>query len=228
MPERRPTDAPRVLVFARAPEPGRTKTRLIPALGAKGAARLHERLLEHALDVARQVAPDHVELWCTPDTDHPFLERCAERFGCSLHSQVGDDLGARMRHALEVGPFPALVMGSDAPTLGVGDLVAARKALAEGADVALIPALDGGYVLLAAARPVPGLFEAVEWGSDRVLEQTRERAQAQGLVWAELEARADIDRPEDLVHCPPVLLRGIGAPRESPIPEQSQVGPGFG
>ncbi|WP_018868580.1 MULTISPECIES: TIGR04282 family arsenosugar biosynthesis glycosyltransferase [unclassified Thioalkalivibrio] len=212
MPDRRPSEALRVLVFARAPDPGRTKTRLIPALGAEGAARLHERLLEHALDVARQVAPDHVELWCTPDTDHPFLERCAERFGCSLHSQVGDDLGARMCHALEAGPFPALVMGSDAPTLGVGDLVAARSALAGGQDVVVIPALDGGYVLLAAARPVPELFEAIEWGSDWVLEQTRERARAQGLVWAELEARADIDRPEDLAHCPPVLLRGITTP----------------
>ncbi|WP_018174706.1 MULTISPECIES: TIGR04282 family arsenosugar biosynthesis glycosyltransferase [unclassified Thioalkalivibrio] len=226
--ERRPLDALRVLVFARAPEPGRTKTRLIPALGAEGAARLHERLLEHALDVARQVAPDQVELWCSPGSDHPFFKHCAERFGCSLHRQRGGDLGARMRHALEAGPFPALVMGSDAPTLGVEDLIAAREALAGGQDVALVPALDGGYVLLATARPVPGLFEAIEWGSDRVLKQTRERARARGLAWAELESRSDIDRPEDLVHCPPALLRGIGAPRESPIPEQSQVGPGFG
>lgn len=212
MPEHRLTDALRVLVFARAPVPGRTKTRLIPALGAEGAARLHERLLEHALDVARQAAPDRVELWCSPDTSHAFFKHCAERFGCSLRRQVGDELGARMRHALEAGPFPALVMGSDAPTLGRDDLVAARDALAGGQDVAVTPALDGGYVLLAAAQPVPGLFEGIEWGSERVLQQTRECARAQGLVWAELDARADIDCPEDLVLCPPAFLHGIAMP----------------
>lgn len=212
MPERRPVDVLRVLVFARAPEPGRTKTRLIPALGAEGAAALHARMLEHALAVAGEVAPGDVELWCSPDAHHPFFQRCAERFGCSLHPQTGDDLGERMRYAVEAGTFPALVMGSDAPTLRPEDLRAARDALVSTAqDAALIPALDGGYVLLAAARPVPGLFEDIEWGSARVLEQTRAQARAHGFAWSELEPRADIDRPEDLQHCPPELLSGIKA-----------------
>src|SRR5712664_2752466 len=91
----------RVMVFARAPTPGEAKTRLIPALGAAGAAALHRRLVVHSLRVATDAQLGPVELWCAPDAGDPFFRACDRRIGVSLRSQGQGDLGARMRGAFE-------------------------------------------------------------------------------------------------------------------------------
>ena len=185
--------------MARAPVPGETKRRLIPAIGAERAAALHRAMIRHAVAsaLASEVGP--VELWCTPSTDHDVF--CALRTDAQieLRTQVGSDLGARMHAAIEAQAGPVAVIGTDCPSLEPADLVRATDALRDAtADVVIAPAFDGGYVLIAVDRPRPALFSGVEWGTSRVLAQTRERVHAAGLRLQELEARRDIDRPEDL------------------------------
>jgi len=198
----------RTLVFARAPVAGQAKTRLIPALGAHGAARLHRRLVRQALAVASGASPGEVELWCAPDCRHPFFAECAREFGCSLHAQPAGDLGERMRAALAAA-LPALLLGSDAPRLGVDALRNAGLALVSGNDCVLVPALDGGYVMIGLSVPAPGLFQNMPWGGPEVLAETRQRCVRLGLSLVELAACSDLDRPEDLALCPPHLLDGL-------------------
>jgi len=198
----------RLLVFARAPVAGQAKTRLIPALGAEGATQLHGRLVRRALEAASGSGAGSVELWCAPDCSHEFLQDCRRSFGCRLQPQPDGDLGQRMRTALEAG-LPAVLLGSDAPGLTADNIRTAADALVWGNDCVLVPALDGGYVLIGLAVPAPRLFEGIGWGGPDVLEQTRRRCMQLGLRFVELPACPDIDRPEDLVHCPPELLRGL-------------------
>lgn len=186
-------------VFAKAPVPGQVKTRLAGVLGADAAAGLHAGLVRHALATAVASGLGAVELWCAPDEHHDFFERCAVDFGASLHAQRGADLGARMRAAFDeaFARGEALVLiGADCPALKPGDLRAAAAAL-EAHDVAIVPAEDGGYVLLAMARAVPQVFEGVAWGSPSVIGETRSRLAAAAVAWLELPALWDVDRPED-------------------------------
>ena len=198
----------RVLVFARAPVAGQAKTRLIPALGPEGAARLHRRLVWQALAVASEASLGEVELWCAPDCQHPFFAECALEFGCSLHAQSAGDLGERMYTALGAA-LPALLLGSDAPRLGSDALRDAALALVSGNDCVLVPAVDGGYVMIGLSVPAPGLFRNISWGGPTVLAETRQRCARLGLSLAELPACPDLDRPEDLAFCPPHLLDGL-------------------
>lgn len=204
----------RLLVFARAPVAGEAKTRLIPALGAEGAARLHGRLVRRALEVASAAGVGPVELWCAPDCDHEFLQACQRSFGCRLQPQPDGDLGNRMRIALDAG-LPAVLLGSDAPGLTADTVRAAANALAGGNDCVLVPALDGGYVLIGLSVSSPALFEGIGWGGSDVLQQTRRRCTQLGLRLLELPPSPDIDRPEDLVHCPRELLLGLMPARRS-------------
>jgi hypothetical protein len=115
----------------------------------------------------------------------------------SLHLQQGDDLGERMARALSRA-MPAIVMGSDCPSLTPADLREAAAALDWGVDAVLGPARDGGYVLLGLRRIDASLFEGITWGTDTVLQETRSRLRSLGWRWHELPTRFDIDRPEDL------------------------------
>ncbi len=200
-----------VQVFAKAPEPGRTKTRLIPLLGAEGAAALHARMARDTLQCLTAHPDLAVELWCHPHDHHPFFEDCRRRFDVPLFRQRGGELGARMDHALHHGldrqPH-ALLVGTDCPGLRADDLLEAGRALQAGADAVLGPALDGGYYLIGLRRPRPRLFRDMPWGSARVLDLTRHRLRQAGLRWHELTPRADVDRPEDLRHYP--HLAGAG------------------
>jgi hypothetical protein len=108
---------------------------------------------------------------------------------------------------------PTLVIGADCPALAPQHLRDAADVLSRGEDVVLIPAEDGGYVLIGLAAPQPALFAGVEWGSNRVMIKTRELMRAEGLRWSELPALWDLDRPEDL--CRPLareLLETVYGP----------------
>lgn len=204
-----------ILVFARAPVAGRTKTRLIPALGAAGAARLHHALVRHALRAAAGAGADRVELWTADAGGSDGLATLAAESGARLRRQSGADLGARMAHALAAAVAdggPAIVIGSDCPALDAVTLRQAHAALA-GYDAVLGPARDGGYVLLGLHRVEPVLFTDMPWGTDGVLECTRARLAALGWSWLELEVRDDVDRPEDLER-----LRALGAPWSELLP----------
>ena len=194
-----------VIVFAKAPRAELAKTRLIPALGAAGAAALAERLLRHA--VVQAIAADlgPVLLCCTPDTAHPAFEELARHPAVSLAVQGEGDLGARMDRALTsaLGGHPtALLIGTDAPGLDAAYLRAAHAAL-QGHDAVFGPALDGGYTLVGLRRAAPGLFDAaMPWSTPQVMAETRRRIARLGLRHAELAPLADIDEPADLVHLP--------------------------
>lgn len=190
-----------VVVFARAPVPGQVKTRLIPALGPRRAAALHRRLIRETLAKAVESGVGPVTLAGHPRGDHPFFACCAARYGVSLLSQEGADLGERMgealKRALDRTPM-ALLVGSDCPPLAVEDLQAAAAALGRGADAVLVPAEDGGYVLIGLRRLEPELFSGIPWGSAHVFRETLGRLGRLGWRVVQLPERWDLDRPEDL------------------------------
>lgn len=196
---RRAERGTRVAVFARAPVPGEAKTRLIPLLGPEGAAKLHGDLVRHAIAVAVEADVGPVELWCSPDCDHPFFTECALELGPALRIQRGIDLGDRMACAFAraLGEnAPLVVIGSDCPALTPEVLRAAARAL-ESHDAVIAPAEDGGYVLVGLSGADPGLFGGITWGGPTVMAETRARLARAGTNWKELETLWDIDRPED-------------------------------
>ena len=195
-----PRPGAEIAVLAKAPIPGLAKTRLIARLGADGAARLQAVLTEHAVRTALAAGLGSVTLWCTPDTRHPAFVKLAHRTGVALEAQRGADLGARMAHAVaqRAGRGPVLLTGTDCPALTPEHLRTAAAALEGGDEVVLIPAEDGGYVLVGLMESHPALFEGVPWGSDRVIDVTRGRLRALGLRWSELTTLWDLDRPADL------------------------------
>jgi rSAM/selenodomain-associated transferase 1 len=191
----------RVLVLARAPEPGKVKTRLIPALGEAGAADLQRGFVLHALGAATEAGLGPVELWCAPDAAHPFFAECGQRFGVSIHAQGAGDLGERMERAMRAAlerSQRAILIGSDVPAMDPHYLRAADRALVAGNDMVIGPAEDGGYVLIGLTRCFAELFRDIPWGTASVLEETRRRAAALSLRIGELPVLWDVDRPEDL------------------------------
>lgn len=190
------------MIFAKAPLPGRVKTRLIPALGERGAARLQRQLIERTLQTAVAAGLGTPELWCAPDPGGRFFSACAKRYGVSLRAQGEGDLGARMARALATAlasGTQGLLIGCDCPALTPGYLSRAAAALADGNDAVLGPVEDGGYVLIGLASSPPAqLFEGIAWGSATVMQETRARLARGRRRWHELELLWDVDRPEDL------------------------------
>ena len=190
------------MVFAKAPTPGRVKTRLVPALGEAGAAQLQRQLVERTLRTALAAELGPVELWCAPGTNDAFFADCAKQHGLSLRGQGEGDLGIRMARALEhviAEGSPGLLIGSDCPALTAEYLREAAAALAGGNDAVLGPAEDGGYVLIGLARsPLPQLFDGIVWGAATVMQETRSRLARLNWRWRELATLWDVDRLQDL------------------------------
>jgi rSAM/selenodomain-associated transferase 1 len=194
------TAPPCVAIFARAPVAGYAKTRLIPRLGPEGAAELQRLLIARTMRTALAAGLGPVSIWCAPDCSHPLFGAIGRESGVSLYAQRGADLGARMVGAFDMlcGAGSALLVGTDCPALTVAMLRDAARCLSDGDDAVFIPAEDGGYVLIGLRRSVPSLFDAIEWGTDRVMAQTRERLRESRLRWVELAPCWDVDRPQDV------------------------------
>ena len=191
-------------VFARAPLSGHVKTRLIPVLGAEGAARLQQRMTQNMVEEAVASAIGNVVLCCTPDGDHNSFRLLKQQFGVELEIQQGRDVGERMAAAIGLGlqrSDAVILAGSDCPQLDQDVLLQVENALEEH-DVVMVPAEDGGYVLVAMREPLPDLFSAIEWGSSRVVLQSEQVLRSSGIQWCALEPLNDIDRPEDLKWVP--------------------------
>ncbi len=204
------TDSVLLQQFAKAPVPGQVKTRMLPRLSATQACALHTELVLWTCETLLDAALGSVELWVAGDPSVAVFAECASRGPLALRRQVGTDLGSRMRHALNDGLGRAdrvLLVGSDCPALTGSYLQEARMAL-ETVDLVLGPALDGGYVLIGARRPVDAVFDGVRWGSASVLAETLARARAAGISVARLGPLQDVDRPEDLVHWRELRRRG--------------------
>lgn len=194
--------------MARHPEPGRVKTRLGAVLGDERACALHRAFV---LDLADRLAALPYDVtWAYTPAAAPFAAllpkaRCV--------AQVGDDLGARMAHAV-AGAFaedttPVLVIGADVPHVPAACL--AEAAAIAATRVVVGPAEDGGYYLIGLPRPIPELFAGVPWGSAAVLETTRERAAGLGLAMHLLPPTFDVDEPRDLERLRGLLRQGVVA-----------------
>jgi len=194
-----------IAVLAKAPVPGLAKTRLAPALGDDGAAALQERLTARAVATACAAETGPVTLWATPDPSHASFRALAERYPIALATQPDGDLGARMLTAIRAANGPTLVIGTDCPALAHDHLLAAATHLRDGIDAVLIPADDGGYVLIGMRKPQPAPFADMTWSTDTVAAETRRRMARLNLSWREPARLWDVDRPEDLARLDPSL-----------------------
>lgn len=197
-------DACLLIIFAKAPVAGYAKTRLVPTLGAVGAARLASHMLEHALGAALASAVGPVQLCCSPDVTHAQFQLAADIPGVTLARQGEGDLGQRMQQAFERGLAQfrrVLLIGTDAPALDAAVLRHAAAALYYH-DTVIAPASDGGYVLVGLSRPANALFDGIDWSTAKVMAQTRACINTLGLTLCELPTLHDVDEPQDLVHVP--------------------------
>ena len=198
-----------IAILARAPVAGFAKTRLVPLLGAERAAALAARLIERAAQTASQAAPASVTLWATPDEGHPLFAQLAVRYGLALRRQREGDIGSRMHQAIAAANGPVLVIGTDCPGMTAEHLSKAADILRGGRDAVIFPAEDGGYGLIGMRAPHARAFEGVEWGTARVLGQTRRRLKELGLAWKEPVPVWDLDRPEDLERLSEIVMRDL-------------------
>ena len=187
-----------VAILAKAPIPGLAKTRLIPRLGENGAALLQRWLLQRTVAMAIVADVGPVTLWCTPDIRHPDFALCRTFGSVTLRQQPNGDLGERMRIAIEESPTRAgtLVIGTDCPALTSGLLRSAAETLST-RDAVVIPAEDGGYVLIGMRDAAQPVFRDIDWSTGQVMAQTRERLKETGWQWSELGRLWDVDRLED-------------------------------
>lgn len=194
-----------VSILAKAPVPGLAKTRLQPLLGPAGAARAQRAFTLRALRTVFQASTGPCTLWCAPDATHRLFRLLQNRYGVRGLAQPDGDLGQRMAHIVadhfrRHPGLPVLLLGTDCPALEPAHLQAAATALVDH-DAVMIPAEDGGYVLIGLRQPRPGVFpevfQGIAWSTDSVATQTRERLQAAGARWKELPVLWDVDEPPD-------------------------------
>jgi len=193
-----------VIIFTKFPAPGLVKTRLIPALGAQGAAdcqrRMSEQIVRRVRELKRYRATDLQIHYQGGKT-----EMMAAWLGDDLnyYPQKGDDIGCRMtaafQQAFAAGGRHIILVGSDCPALTAAILHSALNKLKQ-LDLVLGPAMDGGYYLIGLNRPCPELFTEISWGTGRVLAETLKKAEEQSLSVGRVDTLYDIDRPEDLRH----------------------------
>lgn len=207
--------------MAKAPRPGEVKTRLEPLLRADGCARLQTELIRHTAGWAVRAART-VRLAFTPHDAQADLARLVPK-RVRLFPQRDGDLGARLLAATESACHghhgPLVVIGTDAPELGAVHLRFAEHALSRGADVCLVPALDGGYALIALARAIPAAFDLPTdaWGGPDVLALTIAALSAAGCTTALLDPVRDLDTPADAPYivadprCPPAIRATLRA-----------------
>jgi rSAM/selenodomain-associated transferase 1 len=219
----------RALVVAKAPRAGSSKTRLVPPLSSEAAADLAEAMLLDALDACRAEA-DAAGLLC-PDAPQAEALAALAGPGVEVRVQRGRGLGAALREEMRLGVAGGslAIVSSDVPGLPPGALARAFDRLDSGADLALGPALDGGYWAIAMARFHEEPFVGIPWSTPACLGVTLDRAAAAGLRAELVERWLDVDTVADLsiaVHAPPgplgqrsaTALARIGAEAEVPPP----------
>ena len=194
-----------LIVYAKRPLPGHTKTRLGADIGDEQAAGVYARLLyAYLLDLLRAdpagISVDTIELSVASPADVLFFSDAFPEL--LVRPQVAGDLGQRIAASFEqafaAGADAVVLTGSDIPGLNSQTVRAAFDAL-DASPVVIGPASDGGYYLIGMRAPGASLFEGIEWSSERVLAQTEALAGVHGLVVARLPEQHDVDTVEDLV-----------------------------
>jgi uncharacterized protein len=192
-----------LIIFTRYPEAGKVKTRLIPALGAAGAAKLHQQMAENTLIQARLVPQIAIEVWFVGGN----TALMQDWLGADLifQAQPEGDLGDRMCRAFESvfsrGYTKAAIVGTDCPALTQTILEQSFSDL-EQHILSIGPATDGGYYLIGLQHSIPELFANITWSTSSVLTQTLTIAAALKLTPSLLPYLHDIDLPADLKHLP--------------------------
>jgi rSAM/selenodomain-associated transferase 2/rSAM/selenodomain-associated transferase 1 len=204
MPPERPE---RLIVFTRFPEPGKTKTRLIPALGARGAAELQRQMTEHIIATAASLnGRNGLSVEVRHAGGNALLMQDWLGSHLTYQPQGRGNLGRRMQRAFEAAfeedTAATVIVGSDVPGISAQIIRQAFEALRQ-KDLVLGPAKDGGYYLIGIQKSLPTntygrLFDGISWGSDTVMAQTLQLASDLGLDLICLQSLVDVDRPEDL------------------------------
>ena len=187
----------RLVLFCKYPTPGEAKTRLIPALGAQGAAAVHRQLAERTVAVLFESGVGEVEVAYTGANDAKFREWLGAEV--ALVEQVDGDLTARLLGQIDTAPV--IFFGADTPDL-THQIVRDAAAALEESEVVIGPAEDGGYYLIGMERALPELFTDMPWSTKQVLPETLRRLDALGIEPQILPTLADCDRPEDLARWP--------------------------
>ena len=195
-----------IIIFAKTPQAGKVKTRLIPALGAEKAAELAVEFIDSMVFKAL-VALEHepslrLQLCISPDSKDPFWQRYSYHSRFCLTQQIAGDLGARMAQATQKAMATGgrvLLIGSDCPALSSEKLMAAVKALQQ-SDAVMHPAFDGGYVLLGLSQYSPAIFSEIPWSTPQVAALTLKALNEQKMSVSQLETLHDIDEPADLTY----------------------------
>ncbi len=184
-----------LIVVAKRPAPGQTKTRLSPPLTPEQASALYECFLQDTLDQMRQVDETQRLIAYLPQNEQDYFRRLAPDFELIL--QNGHDLGGRLDNALtdclSQGYERAVIMDSDSPTLPPTFLSQAFTTLANGADVVLGPCDDGGYYLIGIKKPAPRLLREVQMSTATVTADTLAIAKEEGLSVSLLPTWYDVD-----------------------------------
>lgn len=190
-----------LILFAKAAQPGRVKTRLVPQLSAEQASRLYQAFVMDLVSATERLKGITRIMACDPARHHPFFDSIAHRFGMKLINQQGANLGERMKnaikaaHRLKLGPV--VIIGTDSPTLPMGFVRQAFGVL-HSRELVLGPSCDGGYYLIGCGKRIPPVFEGIPWGTDRVLAMTLKRITDLKLKCALLPFWYDVDHVEDL------------------------------
>lgn len=190
----------RIVIFAKAPVPGKAKTRLVPALGETGAARLAHQMLVATIAEAVAAGLSTPELCTTPDHADPDWQRFLPISGVRFADQGDGDLGQRLRRAADrviAAGETVLLIGTDCPQLDRDKLIAAAAALLTN-DAFIHPTIDGGYALLGLRRFDASVFEGIAWSGPTVAAETIRRIEALGWSLAIGETLRDVDEPADL------------------------------
>ncbi len=198
----------KLIVFAKQPTPGFAKTRLIPRLGDIQAADLAEKLLLHTCHLANNSNFHQVELSVTPNSKDIYWKRYKQFFQFPITQQVEGDLGEKLKYAIGNALLESdavIVVGTDCPFLTSEHLDNAINELRY-KDTVLIPAVDGGYVLIGLRKFHPSLFEYISWSTDKVYQETKSRLNQLNWCCWEGEALIDIDSPDDLIHLNDIKL----------------------
>jgi uncharacterized protein len=190
--------------MAKYPARGRVKTRLAAALGEEAACALQRAFLLDLADRLRALPYDVTWAFWPPSA--PFATLVG---GARCRPQSGRDLGERMTTAVDAefaqGAAPVVVLGADVPHVDLACVQHAVDALGKDADVALGPALDGGYYLIGLRAPVPALFAGIAWGTDQVFRATVAQAGRLGLRVELLPESFDVDQVADLTRLRTVM-----------------------
>lgn len=194
----------RTIVFAKAPIAGFAKTRLIPALGAQGAADLAQRMLQHTLSTALRAQVGPVELCVSPSHSDPVWQRFEIPETVAWSDQADGDLGARMARAAQrslARGEAVILIGTDCPGLTVAMLQVATQDLTA-YDACMVPTADGGYSLLGLQHFAMALFEAMPWSTPAVAALTLQRLKQLNWQVKVHPTLHDIDEPADLQWLP--------------------------